>query len=474
MKDGYQFRAYPTLQQVAILLRWIGCQRFIYNSKVGENRYFRAFAGKFLSNTGLFAPIDQQYRQFKSELTPWLDEVPCQVLRNGAYKWAQAYQRYFKGFGGRPVFKRKHGKQSVWLTKELFEFIEFTNPTTQRKELKLRIGTQKYPVGILEFTAHRDFKIPASIHLSVHGGRWSISFNADTERVEPDEAQTLAALKMLSAEELTPLTLGLDRGVTVPLVGSDRQKWDISAAQQRKINQQERYKKRWQRRLARRVKGSGRSECAKRRVARASLYAADVRKDFAHQTSHRIVAGSHSLFVFEDLKVKQMTASARGTAAEPGQSVAQKAGLNRSILASAWGQIKLFTHYKARRAGKLCIVVPPHYSSQTCAPCQHTAAENRLIQSEFLCQRCGYQDDADINAATVLAQRGVAAILSGAIVIKEKKRASIRKKVGVECSEPVEAISPTCVETVVSRRARKSLVLRSRKRETLTTTAAAV
>ena len=116
---------------MAILLCWIGCQRFIYNSKVGENRYFRAFAGKFLSNTGLFAPIDQQYSQFKSELTPWLNEVPSQVLRNGAYQWAQAYQRYFKGLGGRPVLKRKHGKLSVWLTKELFEFIELTNPVTQ-------------------------------------------------------------------------------------------------------------------------------------------------------------------------------------------------------------------------------------------------------------------------------------------------------------------------------------------------------
>jgi putative transposase len=176
-----------------------------------------------------------------------------------------------------------------------------------------------------------------------------------------------------------------------------------------------------------------------------------VRKEFAHQTSHRIVAGSQSLFVFEDLKVKNMTASARGTVAAPGRSVAQKAGLNRSILQSAWGQVKLFTHYKARRAGKLCIVVPPHYSSQTCAHCQHTASENRVNQSAFLCQRCGYQDNADINAAQVLAQRGVAAILSGAIVIKEKTRASIRKQVGVECSEPVEAISPTYVEIGVSR-----------------------
>ncbi len=97
----------------------------------------------------------------------------------------------------------------------------------------------------------------------------------------------------------------------------------------------------------------GRRECAKRRVARASLYAAYVRKDFAHQTSHRIVAG----------------------APEPGQSMAQKAGLSRSILKSAWGQVKLFTHYKARRAGKLCIVVPPSLLLADVCHCQHTALD---------------------------------------------------------------------------------------------------
>ena len=62
------------------------------------------------------------------------------------------------------------------------------------------------------------FKVPDSIHVSVYGGRWSLSCNAATGRAEPDEVQTLAALKMLSAEELAPLTLGLDRGVTVPRV----------------------------------------------------------------------------------------------------------------------------------------------------------------------------------------------------------------------------------------------------------------
>ena len=36
-----------------------------------------------------------------------------------------------------------------------------------------------------------------------------------------------------------------------------------------------------------------------------------------------------------------------------------KAGLNRTILASAWGQVVTFTRYKALRQGKPVITVPP-------------------------------------------------------------------------------------------------------------------
>ena len=86
MQIGNRFRCYPTPKQAQTLLRWIGCQRFIYNAKVGEDRYFRTFASTFLSLTGQHAPLDQQYSQFKTELTPWLAEVPSQVLRNGAVK----------------------------------------------------------------------------------------------------------------------------------------------------------------------------------------------------------------------------------------------------------------------------------------------------------------------------------------------------------------------------------------------------
>ena len=48
MQIGNRFRCYPTPAQAQTLLAWIGCQRFIYNAKVGEDRYFRAFARKSL------------------------------------------------------------------------------------------------------------------------------------------------------------------------------------------------------------------------------------------------------------------------------------------------------------------------------------------------------------------------------------------------------------------------------------------
>ena len=47
-QTGFRFRCYPTPAQAQILLRWIGCQRFIYNAKVTEDWYYRTFAKKAL------------------------------------------------------------------------------------------------------------------------------------------------------------------------------------------------------------------------------------------------------------------------------------------------------------------------------------------------------------------------------------------------------------------------------------------
>ncbi len=198
MQIGTRFRLYPTSAQEHILMQWIGCQMHIYNAKVREDQYFRCFARKSLQLAGQHAPIDQQYSHFKDdELTPWLSAVPSQVLRNGATKWKASYSRYFQKLGGRPVIQKKHGKRSVWLTKELFEFKPVTDKAPGEITYALHVGTKKHPLGVLEYTVHKTnkgFKVPDTIHLSIHAGHWHVSFSFDNGVVEPTAEETIAWL----------------------------------------------------------------------------------------------------------------------------------------------------------------------------------------------------------------------------------------------------------------------------------------
>ena len=98
-------------------------------------------------------------------------------------------------------------------------------------------------------------------------------------------------------------------------------------------------------------------------MARYQRYGADVRRDVAHKTSHTLaVDPRYKLFVFEALKVKNMTKKAKPKQDELGRwlrnGAAAKSGLNKAILASTWGQTKVFLQYKTRRQGKLVIEVP--------------------------------------------------------------------------------------------------------------------
>ena len=63
--------------------------------------------------------------------------------------------------------------------------------------------------------------------------------------------------------------------------------------------------------------------------------------------------------------------------------------------------------YKARRAGLRLTSVWPARSSQTCSRCSRVDPKSRKTQAEFECTGCGHQDNADVNASTVIAQRGL-------------------------------------------------------------------
>ncbi|SCC93027.1 transposase [Thiomonas sp. X19] len=466
MQTGFRFRCYPTAAQEQTLLRWIGCQRFIVNAKVREDRYFRTFARKSLQHTGQYAPQDQQYAQFISEETAWLREVPSPILRNGAVRWKQAYGRFFKQLAGRPTLQRKTGTQSVWITSELFRFEPVTDPATGEVAQRLILGTTKFPVGEMAFKTSGAFKPPASIHITVEAGRWFVSGSFDDGVVQATFQETADWLATFTQDELLERTVGVDRGVTIPAMASTGQAFDFTTAQQERMARKETSRRRWQRKLSRRTKGGANRRKAARRVEALHQYAKNVRRDFAHQTSHALVSNpSKLLIVFEDLGVQRMTRRARPQQDADGRYVrngaAAKSGLNAAILRSAWGKAKEYSTYKALRAGKLCLSVPAQHTSQECATCGHIHPDNRLSQAVFVCQRCGKKDNADHNAGRVIASRGVDRVLSGQYKDKDRKRTMRlrQKSLGPERPE----VTP--METTVSRGAGNSATLGSGKWE---------
>lgn len=158
METGNKFRIYPTTEQAIMLSLWIGCQQVIRNAKVDEALYLRWLCNRAKFNnipvtTGYF---DQSYSHFKTEVNPWLKEVPSQILRNGVFRAKNAFVRFWNGIASAPVRKRKTSTESVLITSELFQI----------RDGFLFLGSKARPAKMIkvEFNPHRDFGQPKMVN----------------------------------------------------------------------------------------------------------------------------------------------------------------------------------------------------------------------------------------------------------------------------------------------------------------------
>lgn len=78
------------------------------------------------------------------------------------------------------------------------------------------------------------------------------------------------------------------------------------------------------------------------------------------------------------------------------------------------GKLEGMLSYKLRLAGLPPLKeVPAGGTSQTCSACRHRARENRPTRSEFRSVACGFECDADLNAAAQIARRGAMTVSKG-------------------------------------------------------------
>lgn len=371
-RKGHIYRLMPTHEQAAVLGRWVGAARFVYNLCLDQRRdWWRPgrtfnYASQCREITALRAGVD------------WLRDVPVHALQQAAKDLDRAYQNWWSGRARAPT-ARKHGANDA---------VRFPDPATFAfRRLSRRLGEVKLPkMGWVRLRWDR--AIPGTVkNLTVarRAGVWTVAAQYEVEVPEPAPSRLPA--------------VGIDRGVAVFAALSTGAMIAPVNAGKRAL----RALARAQRKLARKKRGSTNRREQVRHIARLHARVANARKDFLHKAS-TIVAQNHGTVVLEALEVRNMVRSAAGTAEAPGRNVRAKAGLNRSILDQGWSAFRVMLGWKLAERGGRLVEVPAANTSRTCAACGCVDAESRN-GLRFRCTTCGHEAHADTNAARAILLR---------------------------------------------------------------------
>jgi len=175
--------------------------------------------------------------------------------------------------------------------------------------------------------------------VSRQGKHWTVAI-----QVEVELKSTTVATKATSV-------IGLDLGVKHFVTTSN-------GDHQAPVNSFRRFEKQLaikQGQQSKKKKFSANWRKANEEVIRIHQRIANIRRDFQHKLSTEICK-NHAIIVVEALKIKNMSRSARGSLDNPGQQVAAKSGLNKSILDQGW--------YEFRRQGNYSPVIANELASE--------------------------------------------------------------------------------------------------------------
>lgn len=362
--------------------RFAGACRFVFNRALALQNENRETGNKYIPYTKMASWLIE----WKSAPeTQWLKESPSQPLQQSLKDLERGYKNFFQKRAAFPRFK-KRGQNDAFRYPQGVKLDQANNRISLPKLGWVRYRNSREVLGEVK-----------NVTVSQSCGKWYVSIQTEYEVAEP--VHNSASM------------VGLDAGVTKLATLSDGTVYppvNSFKASQRKLAM-------LQRQLSRKVKFSANWQKQKRKIQRHHSHIANIRRDYLHKVTSEI-SKNHAMIVIEDLKVSNMSKSAKGTAEQHGRNVRAKSGLNRSILDQGWYEMRRQLEYKQLWRGGQVLAIPPAYTSQRCACCGHTAKENRLSQSRFECLECGYTENADINGARNILAAGHAVLACGGMV----------------------------------------------------------
>jgi putative transposase len=353
----YRYRIYPSLGQQQALARVFGCARVVYNDCLRLRDACFA-AGEKVSDTEV-----QRRVITVAKLTPeraWLGEVASVALVQACQDARRAYKNWFDSLTGRrhgpkirhPQPRRKHGKQSIRLTRNGFALH----------------GELLYlaKVGDIKVEWSRSLpSVPSSVTvIREPDGRYYASFVVE-RHTAPLPASDREA--------------GIDLGLNSLIITSDGE----AIPNPRFLRKAGKRLRRAQRVLSRRQKGSANRAKARHRVAVLHRKVRETRLDYAHKTALRLVRDNQAVYA-EDLAVRGL----------------MRTRLARSVADAGWSQLIRCVEEKAVQYGRTFARIGRFEpTSQVCSACGVKDGPKPLSVRTWTCAACGTVHDRDVNAA---------------------------------------------------------------------------
>lgn len=377
MIKSYKVRLYPTKEQEQLMWKHVGSCRFIWNWMLAKQEELYKQGEKHLSAfdmINLLTPLKKQDEHL------WLNEISKATLQTVCKDLNESYQRFFKKTSGFPKFKsRKKSKPKFPIRTERFYFKD-------DKFLNIeKIGKLKYKTDFLFEYGRGKHKL-TNARVSYINGKWMLSFGMECEN---------------QVRELNDISMGIDLGVKdlaiveyngKPLVFHNINK----SRQMRELGKRTKH---LQRSISRKYeanrdgkKYNKTKNIEKQEERLRKLYArqSNIRRNYIHQTTHKLVSLLPKRIVMEDLNV---------------QGMMKNRHLSKAVQEQCFYEFIRQMEYKCAWNGIELVKADRFYpSSKTCSGCSCIKTDLKLSDRTYHCSDCGLIIDRDYNAAINLSR----------------------------------------------------------------------
>lgn len=353
---GYKYRLYPTEEQKVKIDHSISVCRLLYNLSLETKIRAYKECGKNLSAFDLCYQLTELKEDHE-----WIKQVDSQALQYSIKNVEKAFQNLFRG-GGYPKFKSKNRGNQSFTCPNNTRRINWENSTLtipKIKDIPIRLS-RKFDGKIKSVTISR-----------TPTGKYFASILVETPDNVPDK-------KTIKEET----TLGIDLGISSFATFSDGTKVNAPRPLKGGLSRL----RVLQRRVSRKKKGSQNRKKANLKVAKQYEKVTNIRKDFLHKLSTKIVNDSQvDTICIEDLNIKGMV---------------KNHNLAQTISDVSWGEFIRQLEYKCLWKGKNLIKIGRFEpSSKTCSNCGTKVEKLPLHIRSWTCTECLSTHDRNINAA---------------------------------------------------------------------------